>query len=53
MFIFCTLPGTVACGERVFSDPKLIKTYLSFTGFRTDIFYLAILCLKVDIQMSI
>ena len=51
--IFCTLPVTVASGERSFSRLKLIKNFLRTNMSQQRLQDLAILCLESDVARII
>lgn len=51
--IFCTLPATVAGGERAFSKLKLIKSYLRSTMVQKRLNSLAILSIESELALSL
>lgn len=51
--IFCTLPVTVAGGERAFRELKLIKSYLSSTMAQERLNNLAILSIDSELALSL
>ncbi len=51
--IFCTLPVTVASGERVFRKLKLIKSYLRSTMSQERLNNLAILSIESQLALRL